>query len=98
MKPKKFNIFISNFNFMEVFISDGDKSNFILTTGDHYGWKWISFIPSKEKKKTFRINENVFNYILKINPHTLYYINSSKTIYELFEKWGLYDMIGEELI
>lgn len=98
MNTTQYKIYIQSFYLMEVFISDNKKSNWILSVGDQIGWKWISQVPHSKNKKSFNINEDVFNYILKINPYMLHYINSSKTIYELFEKWGLYDMIGEELI
>jgi Holliday junction resolvase len=99
MNNKKFQIKICRYNeeMIIYLLSDKKGVNFILQKGENPKWVFLSHVNVKEEL-TIEINEEIYTNLLKLDQISKYAINISKNPSQLFKRWNLIDLIGEQII
>jgi hypothetical protein len=99
MNNKKFEIKICRKNEeMVVYLLSNNKNvNFILQKGENPNWIFLSHVNVKEELRV-EINEEIYDNLLKLDQVSKYAINICKNPSQLFKRWNLIDLIGEQII
>lgn len=91
-----YNLYIYDYNTMIIYLS-GDDSWFIKEN-DYPNWEHLFQVFNLKNKIQFKINENIYYHLLKLDSFNKHEINNCKNIRQVFKKWGIIDYIGEQII
>lgn len=74
------------------------ENYWLIEPNQNPNWKHLFQIFNLKNKLKFKINERIYDHLLKLDSLKKYELNDCKNITQVFKKWELIDHIGEQLI
>ena len=92
----KYHIYIYDYQTMIIYLKGEENWSIEKNYSPH--WKHLFQIFNINNKVEFKIDRNIYEELLKMNSLRKDQINHCGNVRQVFYQWGLYDIIGEQLI